>query len=86
VKIILTSILPRGTDVQQVYDINKLLPSVDNQKSVFFLDLTAIFEEPGTGHVLNKTLFQSDELHPKLAGYELWSEKMDPLLVKLLAM
>jgi len=84
VKILLCSILPRGEDNNQVHETNKLLASEDNQKTVFYLDLTAPYEST-PGHI-NAALFVEDHLHLTKRGYQIWYDTMEPLLAKLLAM
>jgi len=83
VKILLCSVLPRDTANQQVHDTNALLAHEDNKKTVFYLDLTAPYEET-PGHI-NTTLYVADHVHLTKEGYQIWYNLMEPLLAKLLA-
>lgn len=85
-KIILLSIFPRGDDaiaMQQIPEINQAIAKLDDQKHVFYLDVTKKFLGPD-GQI-NPDLFQrADRLHPTPAGYVVWAEAMQPLLIKLM--
>lgn len=85
-KILVLSIFPRGTDNsdplrQENQRVNKLLPSLADQKTVFHLDINdAFLDEQGK---LSRTLMP-DLLHPNTKGYQVWAKAMEPTLSQLL--
>jgi len=85
-KILLLSIFPRGDDalaMQQIPEINKGIAKLDDQKHVFYLDITKKFL--GLDGQINPDYFQlADRLHPTPAGYVVWAEAMKDTLAKLL--
>ncbi len=85
-KIILLSIFPRGDDaiaMQQIPEINRAIAKLDDQKQVFYLDVTKNFLGPD-GQINPDYFRLSDRLHPTPAGYVVWAEAMKPLLKKLM--
>ena len=75
-KIILMSLLPRGTGLTDVntirnYLVNDIISGYDGYLNVKYLDITEHYVNPdGT---LKAELF-SDRLHPNMAGYNFWRE------------
>lgn len=85
-KILLLSIFPRGDDalaMKQIPEINRAIAKLDDQKHVFYLDVTKNFLGPD-GQI-NPDYFQlADRLHPTPAGYVVWAEAMKDPLAKLM--
>ena len=85
-KILVLSIFPRGTDNsdplrQENQRVNKMLPILADQKTVFHLDINQAFlDDDGK---LSRTLMP-DLLHPNTKGYEVWAKAMEPTLSQLL--
>lgn len=84
-KILLLAIFPRdekpGETRTKLADINELLAKLDNNKTVFFLDIGRKFLEPdGT---LPKSVMP-DALHPNEKGYEIWAGAIEEKLAGLL--
>lgn len=86
-KVLLLSVFPRGEkadDAKRVRtnEINALLPALADNKTIFFLDLTATFL-PADG-VLSKEVMP-DFLHLSPKGYELWAAAIEPKVKELMA-
>lgn len=85
-KILLLAIFPRdekpsGALRQNNEKINALLPSLADNKHVYFLNINQAFlTEDGT---LTKDIMP-DLLHPNDRGYEIWAKAMEPTLLKLM--
>lgn len=85
-KILVLSIFPRGKDHsdplrQENQRVNKMLPSLADNKTVYHLDINQAFlDKDGK---LSRELMP-DLLHPNTKGYQVWSEAMEPTLSKLL--
>ena len=85
-KILLLAIFPRGATAddnqnQRVIETNKLLPSLADNKTVFFMDIGKIFLDD-QGNV--KKELMPDFLHPNADGYKLWLEAVKPKLSELI--
>jgi lysophospholipase L1-like esterase len=81
-KILLLGILPReekpgGRLRTAVEETNKLLPSLDDGKTVYYLDIGPRFLAPD-GSISREVM--SDFVHPAPKGYQIWAEAMrEPL-------
>ncbi len=85
-KILLLSIFPRGDDVlamQQIPEVNRGIAKLDDQKHVFYLDVTKNFTGPD-GLIVPEYFSDRDRLHPTAAGYTVWAEAMKGQLAKLM--
>ncbi len=80
-RIILVSILPNARATQLMADTNAIIRSFADDRTVFYLDLTA--KMPPTAD--NWTGLSADKLHPNKSGYQIWADAMEPLLTRLLA-
>jgi len=84
-KILFLAIFPRNDDdlaKSQIPQVNKELAKLDDQKNVFFLDLTKNFTD-ADGNLLPDA-FQPDHLHPSAKGYQIWADAIQEPLAKLL--
>jgi lysophospholipase L1-like esterase len=84
-KILFLAIFPRNDDdlaKAQIPQVNKELAKLDDQKSIFFLDLTKNFED-ADGNLIPED-FQPDHLHPTAKGYQVWADAIQEPLAKLL--
>ena len=84
-KILLLAIFPRGEKPDATREkqakINSIIAKLDDQKSVFFLDIGAKFlDKDGT---LPKDIMP-DFLHPNAKGYGIEAEALEPMIVKLM--
>jgi lysophospholipase L1-like esterase len=80
-KILLLGILPRagGTETK-VQAINTLISKYDDNKHVFYLDMSNKFQDsPGK----EKAGLYTDTVHLTTEGYQVWYETMEPLFKKL---
>ncbi len=80
VKVILLSILPNARANEKMMAVNALTKNFADNRSVFYLDLTAKMTPEGDSW---KGL-GPDKLHLTPEGYEMWAAELDPLLAKLL--
>ena len=85
-KILVLSVFPRGEKADdpkrlRTNEINALLPSLADNKIVFFQDLTTTFL-PADG-VLSKEIMP-DFLHLSPKGYELWAAAIEPKVKELM--
>jgi beta-glucosidase len=86
-RILLLAIFPRGekpTDrTRELNDAtNKIIEGYADGKQVIWLDINHVFlTEDG---ILTKAVMP-DLLHPKLKGYKLWAEAMEPVIQNLLS-
>jgi lysophospholipase L1-like esterase len=80
-KILLLGILPRiGTLETRVQTINILISKYDDNKQVFYLDMSDKFQDsPGK----EKAGLFTDTVHLTKEGYQVWYETMEPLFKKL---
>ncbi len=83
-RIVLVSVLPRSPEyfVAPIREINRKIVALEALGYVTFLDLWPVFADP---EGLPKKELMADTVHPNAAGYQLWAEALEPLLVKLLA-
>lgn len=85
-KILLLSIFPRGEtpdDEMRVLnrEINSKLAAFESRKNVTWFDINSVFlTDDG---VLTEDIMP-DLLHPNEAGYQIWAETMQPVLMDLL--
>ncbi len=87
---ILVSIMPNQRAQERMMAANAIIEGYADGRTVFWLDLVSamvpITTTAADGKVdTNWKGLGSDHLHPDASGYELWSEAMEPLLVRLLA-
>jgi beta-glucosidase len=84
-KVLLLSIFPRtkGTPQQcaKVGPINAIIATLDDGKTVRYLDLTSKFLDPN-GSVPAELM--PDGLHPNIDGYRIWADAMQPLLKEMM--
>jgi lysophospholipase L1-like esterase len=80
-KILLLGVLPRAGDIEKkVQDINTLISKYNDDKHVFYLDMSDKFQDsPGK----EKAGLFYDTVHLTKEGYQVWYETMEPLLKKL---
>ena len=83
-KVLLLGVIPRdGTLEKKVQAINTIIAKYNDDKRVFYLDMSPKFQtSPG---VEVKELYTPDKVHLVQKGYEVWYETMEPLFAKLLA-
>jgi len=84
-KILFLGIFPRNDDQlakEQIPQVNKELAKLDDQKNIFFLDLTKNFTD-ADGNLIAED-FQPDHLHPTAKGYQVWADAIQEPLAKLL--
>ncbi|CAL8117632.1 unnamed protein product [Orchesella dallaii] len=84
-KILLLGILPRTNEewTNRTSNINRIISSLDNGKTIRFLDMKEHFYFGGNNFATE--LYTSDLLHLTAAGYRKWAEVMDPLFREMLA-
>jgi beta-glucosidase len=81
-KIALLSIFPRGDAPHPInQQINALLPALADGKTVFHMDLNAVFLD-ANGQVPPDIM--PDKLHPSAQGDELWMKALKPRLDQIL--
>ena len=85
-RVLLLAIFPRGPDaadgLRQVNArINALLPTLADNKQVFYLDINAAFLAPDGS--LSRDIMP-DLLHPNAEGYRRWARAMQPTLERLM--
>jgi len=87
-KILLLGVLPRSGDALQtrIKNINKIIAKLNDDKTVWFLDMWEQFSSATSTDHLNDDLFVSDKLHLAKPGYQMWAQTMEPLFNKLIAM
>ncbi len=80
-KILLLGILPRAGNLEtKVQTINTLISKYDDNKHVFYLDMSNKFQDsPGK----EKAGLYLDTVHLTKEGYQVWYETMEPLFNKL---
>jgi len=85
-KILLLAIFPRGVPGdpvrEKIAQVNQIISRLDDQKTVFFLDIGQKFLD-NRGFFLENT-FRADNLHPQAAGYEIWGQAVQAKLAELL--
>ena len=85
-KILLLAIFPRGATPEDPFrkqndETNKIIKTFADEKTVFFMDISAKFLSPdGT---LSKDIMP-DVLHPNEKGYEIWAEAIEGKVKELL--
>lgn len=87
-RILLLAIFPRdeapdGALRRLNAQVNALLPSLADQRNVFFLDINQAFLQPDGR--LSKDVMP-DLLHPNEQGYAIWARAMQPELERLMAL
>lgn len=84
-KILLMGIFPRGKKDdprrEQIKEINKSLALLDDQKTLFFLDIGDRFLD-SSGNIPKDVM--PDLLHPARKGYEIWADAIREPLANLL--
>jgi beta-glucosidase len=85
-KILLLGIFPRGEnndDAKRKSNVatNKIIESLDDEKSVFYLDISEKFL--GDDGTLARQIMP-DLLHLSKQGYEIWAEAIEPKVAELL--
>ena len=83
--VILTGILPRGSDPQLhawIRKINVSTAAAADGRKVRYLDLLPRYLD--SAGQLNKEAFTADQLHLSLRGYQIWAEALTPLITELL--
>lgn len=93
-KVLVLAVFPRGPrknrdgsmddgvkKMEIINAVNKELAKLADGKNVFFLDINAKFLG-ADGKIPNDIM--PDQLHPNVAGYQIWADAMQPTLEKLL--
>ena len=83
-QVLLLSVLPRATvkyDLE-IDQLNKLIARFADHTRVHWLDL-AVYFETSLEHEIAE-LYEPDQIHLSLKGYQLWHHKMEPLFSRLL--
>jgi len=85
-KILLLAIFPRGLPGdpvrERIAEVNRLISKLDDQRSVFYLDIGPKFlDEKG---VFLPNTFRPDNLHPIAGGYEIWGAAVKDKLAELM--
>jgi beta-glucosidase len=85
-RIILMSILPRGTNFQEFLrrnceSVNKILATWDGYSHITYFDLARFFVNDDK--TIQTHLFREDRLHLSVAGYGVWKEKILQVTGKL---
>ncbi len=88
-KIILLSITPNQRAGEKMTAADAIIKGLDDQKTVFYLDLVPLMPPIVTTKPDGKTDtnwkgMKPDHLHPDEHGYQIWADAMEPLLKKLL--
>ena len=85
-KILLLAIFPRGMPGDpirdKIADVNRLIARLDDQRSVFYMDIGARFLDE-KGYFLPDA-FRPDNLHPQAKGYDIWGEAVSAKLAELM--
>ena len=85
-KILLVAIFPRSVPGDPIRDriaeANKIISRLDDQKSVFYLDIGAKFLD--ANGVFLPNAFRPDNLHPAAGGYEIWGQAVQAKLAELM--
>jgi lysophospholipase L1-like esterase len=87
---ILVSIMPNQRAQDRMMATNAIIKDFADGRTVYWLDLVPAMVPVTTTTADGKVDctwkgLGSDHLHPDASGYELWSDAMEPLLVRLLA-
>ncbi|HLP24123.1 MAG TPA: GDSL-type esterase/lipase family protein [Acidobacteriota bacterium] len=94
-KVLLLAIFPRGPRkdkegkivddgvkrMQVIHEANAILAKLDDGKNVRFLDIGAKFLD-ADGKIPDAVM--PDQLHPNVAGYQIWADAMRPLLEEMM--
>jgi len=93
-KVLLLAVFPRGPRkapdgrledhvqrMQVIRTVNAALARFDDSQHVSFLDIGQHFLRDGQ----IPPALMPDQLHPSLAGYQIWADAMQPLLTEMLA-
>lgn len=93
-KVLVLAVFPRGPRknrdgsmddgvkrMEIIKAVNKELAKLADGKKVFFLDINAKFLG-ADGKIPNEIM--PDQLHPNVAGYQIWADAMQPTLEKLM--
>ncbi|GAC1418208.1 MAG: hypothetical protein NVS9B15_12150 [Acidobacteriaceae bacterium] len=80
-RIILVSILPNARATQLMNETNATLRTFADDRTVFYFDLAANMPPVAD----NWKGLGPDKLHLNQAGYQIWADAMEPLLIRLLA-
>lgn len=85
-RILLLGLLPAGGKPDELIEqgklINAALALMENQDDIRYLDMLAEFADENEN--IHRELYQADQTHLTLLGYELWQRTMDPLFQELL--
>ena len=85
-RILLLAIFPRalpGDPVRdKIADVNRIISSLDDRKTVFYMDIGQKFlDEKG---MFLPDSFRPDNLHPQAKGYDIWGEAVSAKLAELM--
>ncbi|MFT6285977.1 MAG: beta-glucosidase [Halieaceae bacterium] len=85
-KVLLLGVFPRGPlprhKLRRLNSVvNKLLPALADNKSVFYMDISDTFLDKN--RILHRSVM-FDFLHPTVHGYQLWAEAVSPMIMHLM--
>ncbi len=84
--IILMAIFPRNDNLQVMPEIDRInanLAQMADGRKVRYLNINGQLAESG-GKLHEGMMNASDQLHPTLAGYQVWADALKPVLTELL--
>ena len=83
-KVLLLGVIPRNGELleKKVMEINSIIAKYDDQKRVFYLDMSSHFQTAPGVEVAD--LYVPDKVHLSAKGYQVWHDVMEPLFAKLL--
>jgi lysophospholipase L1-like esterase len=84
--IVLTAMFPRGDNIAvgpTIQRINQRLAAFADGARIRFLDINDRLTD-ANGAILPGMLNERDQLHPTLAGYQIWADALKPILRELL--
>ncbi len=84
--VILTAIFPRNDNIAvmpEINEINQNLSSMANGRNIRYVNINNILAD-SNGELYPGMMNARDQLHPMLAGYQVWADALKPILTELL--